>query len=90
MDKRNKRIWLSGFAIVIFFTAVFALHGLLQEPAVHTPLRHLFKTYEVSTDENGAKCVNNSDKAFERIKAGKMNSWDAEHYKRIKETLYTT
>lgn len=90
MDKMNKRIWLSGFAIVIFFTAVFALHGLLQEPAVHTPLRYLFKTYEVSTDENGAKCVNNSDKAFERIEAGKMNSWDAEHYKRIKETLYTT
>lgn len=90
MNKTNKRIWLSGFAIIVFFAAVFGLHRLLQEPAVHTPLRHVFKTYEVSSDGNGGKCVNNSDKTFERIEAGKMNSWDAEHYKRIKETLYTT
>lgn len=89
MNKTNKRIWLSGFAIIVFFAAVFGLHRLLQEPAVHTPLRHVFKTYDVSSDGNGGKCVNNSDKPFERIEAGKMNSWDAEHYKRIKETLYT-
>lgn len=74
MNKTNKRIWLSGFAIIVFFAAVFGLHRLLQEPAVHTPLRHVFKTYDVSSDGNGGKCVNNSDKPFERIEAGKMNS----------------
>lgn len=33
MNKTNKRIWLSGFAIIVFFAAVFGLHRLLQEPA---------------------------------------------------------
>lgn len=89
-DKSNRRIWLSGFATVIFFAAVFGMHGLLQNPAVHAPLKGVFKTYDVSTDGKGGKCVNDSDKAFERIEAEKMNSWDAEHYKRIKETLYST
>ncbi len=86
--KSRRALILSLFSILSFFALVFCVHILLQKESIHTPLKAIFPTYDVSFDENGAKSVRLSDKPFERITSEKMTVWDGSHYDWIKNTYY--
>lgn len=86
--KSRRALILSLFSILSFFALVFCVHILLQKESIHTPLKAIFPTYDVSFDENGAKSVSLSDKPFERITSEKMTVWDGSHYDWIKNTYY--
>lgn len=86
--KSRRALILSLFSIFSFFALVFCVHILLQREGIHTPLKAVFPTYDVSFDENGAKSVTLSDKPFEKITSEKMTVWDGSHYDWIKNTYY--
>lgn len=86
--KSRRALILSLFSILSFFALVFCVHILLQKESIHTPLKAIFPTYDVSFDENAAKSVSLSDKPFERITSEKMTVWDGSHYDWIKNTYY--
>ncbi len=86
--KSRRALILSLFSIFSFFALVFCVHILLQKESIHTPLKAIFPTYDVSFDENAAKSVSLSDKPFESITSEKMTVWDGSHYDWIKNTYY--
>ena len=75
-------------AFILFGAATFLCHIALQNERIYRPLSGVIKTYNKNVDENGNKNLWLDKKPFAKITPERTIVWDADHYNRIRESVY--